>query len=299
MATKNRNRSRRPASRERGPRYVAPVLDPNWHSPYAPSAHERHANERAALKYAIRKRTPQTIAVGVVVVGLLAGIAVSPYSAIFAVAVAALYLFDLRKVEQKIEQRAGTLGSVLLGEFKAGGTTKDRLRLVTVLERLTATFGVDNVSAFIVDDSGYNACLVPNGENYSLFITASMMGNFELIEVEAVIAHLLARVRLGLNLRQGLSAVESLAPSERAALAGIGSTYRADEVAAAAIRYPLGLAAALERCARHRNVKGSFISSPLYDQTRWVFFDVYADRGEPDFSDTDDVALRALALKEW
>lgn len=299
MATKNRNRSRRPAGRERGPRYVAPVLDPNWHSPYTPSASERHANERAAVKYAIRKRTPQSIAVGVVVVGLLVGITVSPYSALAAVVVAGLYAYDLRKVEQKIEQRAGTLGSVLLGEFKAGGTTKDRLRLVTVLERLTATFGVESVSAFIVDDPSYNACLVPNGENYSMFITSAMMKDFELIEVEAVIAHLLARVRLGLSLRQGLSAVESLSASDRAALAETGSTYRADEVAAAAIRYPLGLAAALERCSRHRNVQGSFTSSALYDQTRWVFFDVHADRSEPDFSDTDDVALRALALKEW
>ncbi len=299
MATKNHNRSKRHSGRERGPRYVAPVLDPNWHSPYAPSAHERHANERTAIKYAIKKRTPQTIAVGVVVLGLLVGIMATPLLALAAVAVAGLYAFDLRKVEHRVAQRAGSLGSVMLGHFKAGGTTKDRLRLVTVLERLTATFGVDNVSAFIVEDAGYNACLVPNGENFSIFITSSMMKDFELIEIEAVVAHLLARVRMGLGLRQGLSAVEELSAEARATLAGIGSSYRADEVAAAAIRYPLGLAAALERCARHRHVKESFAHTSFYDQTRWVFFDVHADRSEPDFADSDDVSLRALALKEW
>jgi hypothetical protein len=187
----------------------------------------------------------------------------------------------------------------MLGQFKAGGSTKDRLRLVTVLERLAATFGVDNVSAFIIEDEGYNSCLVPNGENYSLFITSAMMRDFELIEIEAVVAHLLARLRLGLSLRQGLSAVEDLSSSARAQLAGSGYTYRADEVAAAAIRYPLGLAAALERCARHRNIRNSFMATPFYEQTRWVFFDVHADRVEPDFTDSDDVSLRALALKEW
>jgi hypothetical protein len=140
---------------------------------------------------------------------------------------------------------------------------------------------------------------VPNGENFSIFITSSMMKDFELIEIEAVVAHLLARVRMGLGLRQGLSAVEELSAEARATLAGIGSSYRADEVAAAAIRYPLGLAAALERCARHRHVKESFAHTSFYDQTRWVFFDVHADRSEPDFADSDDVSLRALALKEW
>lgn len=301
MATKNYKKSRSHGGRDRENRlrYVAPVLDPNWQSPYSPSSDEREKNERAAKKFLIRKRTPQSIAVAVIVIALCAGIVFIPLCAIAALVLAAVYALDLRKTVQRVEQRAGSMGSVMLGQFKAGGSTKDRLRLVTVLERLAATFGVDNVSAFIIDDEGYNSCLVPNGENYSLFITSAMMRDFELIEIEAVVAHLLARLRLGLGLRQGLSAVEDLSSSQRAQLAGTGHTYRADEVAAAAIRYPLGLAAALERCARHRNVAGSFTSTPFYDQTRWVFFDVHADRPEPDFTDSDDVSLRALALKEW
>jgi hypothetical protein len=31
------------------------------------------------------------------------------------------------------------------------------------------------VSAFIVDDQGYNAALVPDGAKYSLFVTSAMM----------------------------------------------------------------------------------------------------------------------------
>ena len=90
----------------------------------------------------------------------------------------------------------------MLEVFKAGGTSVDRQRLVTVLDRLTATFGVDGVSAFIVEESGYNAALVPNGTALSMFVTSAMMRDFELIEIEGVVAHCLARHRLGLLSRE-------------------------------------------------------------------------------------------------
>jgi hypothetical protein len=90
MATKNRNRSRNHGGRDRAPRYVAPALDPNWQSPYSPSAQERQANERAAVRFVIRKRTPKTIAVGIAVLGLLVGVLFTPYTAIAALVVAAL-----------------------------------------------------------------------------------------------------------------------------------------------------------------------------------------------------------------
>ncbi len=67
MATKQRSRSRRPHGSRgaaRAQRYVAPVLDPNWNNPYAPSLAERTpTNERFAPSPS-RRRLPQTIAVG-------------------------------------------------------------------------------------------------------------------------------------------------------------------------------------------------------------------------------------------
>ena len=48
MATKQRSRSRRSNSRDRPERYVAPVLDPTWQSPYLPSAEERQAISQLA-----------------------------------------------------------------------------------------------------------------------------------------------------------------------------------------------------------------------------------------------------------
>lgn len=300
MATKQRSRQRRSnSSRDRSPRYVAPILDPTWQNPYAPSTTERTTNQHAVSKLARRKNLPKTIIVAIVSAGLLAGFVVSPFIAIGAPIVVALYVVDYRRSVKKFSQSGNSLGNVLLDSFKAGGTPKDRQRLVTVLDRLAATFGVDSVSAFIVEDEGYNATLVPNGSSYALFITSALMRDFELIELEGVVAHCLARQRLALIQRQSVASLASLSADDRRSLAGSGSAYRADEVAAAAIRYPLGLAGALRKCSRQVVPAGSFFLTPNYDQGRWVWFDIWSDRKDSNISDLDDVELRALALEEW
>ncbi len=155
------------------------------------------------------------------------------------------------------------------------------------------------MSAFIVADPTYNAALVPDGSKFSLFVTSALMQDFELIELEGVVAHCLARQRLGLLERESLASVLTMGDEARAALAGSGQTYRADEVAAASIRYPLGLAGALRRCARQPVVSDSFFASSTYVNWRWVFFDCRSDRAQSDLSDLDDVELRARALEEW
>ena len=300
MATKQRSRQRRPnSSRDRSPRYVAPVLDPTWQNPYAPSSGERTENLHAVAKLARRKNLLKTIIVAIIAVGLLAGFVVSPFIAVGAPVVVALYVFDFRRSVKKFTQSGNSLGNVLLDAFKAGGTSKDRQRLITVLDRLAATFGVDSVSAFIVEDEGYNATLVPNGSGYALFITSALMRDFELIELEGVVAHCLARQRLALLQRQSIASLASLSDEDRKSLAGSGAAYRADEVAAAAIRYPLGLAGALRKCSRQVVPAGSFFLTPNYDQGRWVWFDIWSDRKDSNLSDLDDVELRALALEEW
>ncbi|MDE3065889.1 MAG: hypothetical protein KGJ36_09460, partial [Acidobacteriota bacterium] len=169
----------------------------------------------------------------------------------------------------------------------------------TVLDRLAATFGVAAVSVFIVEDSTYNAALVPAGANYSLLVTSALMRDFELIELEGVVAHCLARHRLGLLTRQAVAAVATLNDENRAVLAGPGTAYRADEVAAAAIRYPLGLAAALRRCEAQRVASDSFFATGSYRAGRWVWFDQWSDRGTHDLGDLDDVQVRAMAREEW
>ena len=168
------------------------------------------------------------------------GVVVAPWLFLAALVLAAAFGFLGRRDLARYIERGRTLGAEMLATFQPGGDATERLRLVTVLDRLAATFGVDNVSAFVVADQGYNAALVPDGPNYSLFVTTSIMQDFELIELEGVVAHCLARQRLGLVERESLASVVSLNDDARRSLAGVGRTYRADEVAAASIRYPLG-----------------------------------------------------------
>jgi Zn-dependent protease with chaperone function len=300
MATKQRSRARRPhGSRDRVAPYVAPVLDPNWQNPYAPSLAERHDHLRAVRRFAIRRNLPLTIAVSVIVLALVVGVVAVPWLPAVAVVVAALYAWSLHRTVSTYHERGQSMGAAMLVELEPGGHATDRVRLVTVLDRLAATFGVDNVSAFIVRDQAYNAALVPDGTKYSMFVTSAMMTDFDLIELEGVVAHCLARQRLGLLDRQSLASSLKIGEVLRGSLAGEGQAYRADEVAAASIRYPLGLAGALRKCARQELATTSFFVSPAYDQWRWVFFDQHSDRATSELGDLDDVELRARALEEW
>ncbi len=275
------------------------MLDPGWQNPYAPSTTERHENLHFVRKFALRRKLPQSIGVGVLVAALVVGAMVSVWLPILGVVVAAFYIWDLRRSLVRYEKRGQSLGNAMLQRFEAGGTSKDRQRLVIVLDRLSATFGVDGVSAFIIKDPGYNAALVPSGSAMSFFITDAMMRDFELIEIEGVVAHCLARQRLGILSREAVASVVSMNEDLRRELAGPGQAYRADEVAAAAIRYPQGLANALRKCARHVPGPDSFFSSSAFASWRWIWFDVWSDRTTPDLGDLDDVELRALALDEW
>jgi hypothetical protein len=300
VATKQRSRARRSnQSRDRGPRYVAPVLDPTWQSPYAPTTAEKHANQKVVRSFALRKKLPQTILIGIVSLALVAGVVAVPWLPVLGVLVAVVYAWDLRRALVRYEEKGLLLGNLIFDQFKAGGTATDRLRLTTVLDRLAATFGVDAVTTYIVSDSGYNAALVPKGAGLSFFVTDAVMRDFELIELEGVVAHCLARHRLGLLSRESVAAVATTNDEARRALAGAGTAYRADEVAAAAIRYPLGIAGALHKCARPVLAGDSFFSSSTYAQWRWIWFDIWSDQKATDLSNLDDVELRALALEEW
>lgn len=300
MATQQRSRSRRPSSsRSRGPRHVEAVLDPTWQSPYAPAVGERELHHDAFRRVAVTRELHHGVLWGALAVVSLAGVALTPWFVLFSVVIAIVGVWRVRAAISGFQHRASTLGADLVASFSAGGTSRERQRLLTVVDRLTATFGVDAVSALIIDDPGYNAALVPTGSGYSFVVTSAVMRDFELIELEGVVAHCLARDRLGILLRQSAAALSAASPEKRRSIAGVGLTYRADEVAAAAIRYPLGLAGALRRCARQVVAPTSYFASPPYDRWRYVWFDVWSDRAESDLSDLDDVELRALALEEW
>jgi len=67
---------------------------------------------------------------------------------------------------------------------------------------------------------------------------------------------------MGMLTRESVASAISMNDEVRRALAGTGTAYRADEVAAAAIRYPLGLAGALRKCASQELAATSYFRGP-------------------------------------
>jgi len=305
MPSNKRARSGRPSQRRgQSPRYVEPVLDPTWSSAYGPSPEERLDNKEALRRTLLKQSR------GVMATGLLIGVAAVPlltaaahFSVVISITAALLIVGgSLLFVNQRlraIEGRLSTVASNFVASFLPGGAVRERQRLTTIVARLSATFGLSDVSSFVVDDAMYNGALVPNGNGFSLFVTSGVMSDFDLLELEGVVAHLMARERLGQLERVTASALLGSDGLRAAELAGVGSTYRADEVAAAAIRHPMGLASALSKCSLQTMVPGSFFAGEKYRESRWVWFNVHADRSEIEWGDLDDVSVRSRALAEW
>jgi hypothetical protein len=300
-------RRRRPSGRARAHSHVAPVLDPTWRSPYVPSAEERTENRRAlrvttfarVRPYLLGAATLLTAGVVLSVVGLFVT-ALSgwwwPLLGVVGVLTALSYHeWRCRQLEAGVLQ----LAAVLRASFQPGGTPLEAERLKTIAARLTATFGLSDVEVVIVADDGYNAALLPSPGALVLLVTSALARDFTLVEIEGVVAHLMARERLGTIEREAAASLARWGGDATRELAGPASAYRADEVAAAGTRYPQGLASALSKCASNPPPSTSFFRSPAYAQTRWIWFDRYADKASPFPDDLDDVTVRARALAEW
>lgn len=308
MSAAQRSRQRRPsAHRDRTPRHVEAVLDPTWQSPYNPSIEERDHNRQAPRASALQ-RTRSILIVGAVVFAVsvivgVAGIWVHSLAGWWWPLLGLLVLGAAYGVSEararSIESAVPALASELDGAFVDGGSSRDALRLSTIVERLRATFGLSDVSVRIVRDEGYNAALLPTSDGLLLLVTSSLMRDFELIEIEGVIAHLMARQRLGALERLTAASQSGLDFARAHELAGASVAYRADEVAAAGIRYPQGLSAALAKCAAQHLPADSFFASPTYAATRWVWFNVYADGPSVLPGDLDEASVRSRALAEW
>lgn len=274
-------------------------MDPTWRSAYAPTAAEREANSNIAL--GLQRTIAITLGVAVVV-GI--GLAVAGVAWYLSLAVPLIYGAASYAWLQMVRNRANAandLAGSLVAAFPVGGTKTDRIRLSTIVERLSATFGLDSINCFVVEESVPNATLLRDQDTYTLIVTTGLMHEVELIELEGVVAHCMARQRLGYIAIPSMVAAASLSKSVRSKYEARirGWAFRADEVAAATIRYPLGLQRALERTAATVPAAGSYFASEGYDKTRWVWFDQHIDGKEIVLGDVDQASVRAQALEEW
>ena len=275
------------------------MLDPNWQNPYQPSVEERDANRRAVRTISLRRSRPVVYAAaGFFVVSCVGAIALwwLPVLGLVVLLGAVAMMFARAR---GLDESVTKVATQLVGEFKEGGDQHTLARLQTIVDRLSATFGLSDLASTIVKDPAYNATLLPTEDQLQLLVTDALIRDFELIELEGVIAHLMARQRLGSLERRCAAALVRWPEPARRELAGSDAAHRADEVAAAAIRYPLGIAQALDRCVRRGAPSGSFFATPRYDATRWVWFDLYADRAPTVGGDLDGAPVRTRALAEW
>lgn len=299
MAQQRRSSQRRPPRRSTGPTYVAPVLDPTWKSTYAATSDERENRENALRLAATRRAGVVAVAT---VLAAAAGIAAGYWMiSVVVFALGATYAAFAYRQGVRHGDAALDLAAGLITKFEVGGTPNDRLRLSTITERLSATFGLDGVACMVVRDATPNATLLLDRSGYSLLMTTGMMDVAELIELEGVVAHCMARQRLGyLQISAAAAGGDEGSRAQRLfARLCPDFAFRADEVAAATIRYPVGLAGALRRCEATAVQPDSYFASEAFRAERVVWFDPYVDGRDAPDGDRNVAGVRAAALEEW
>jgi cobalamin biosynthesis protein CobD/CbiB len=128
------------------------------------------------------------LAIGAVATVILAVVLVLGVGLAFYVALMlpVLYIAAAAMAYQAVRRQATTadaLAGSLVADFPVGGTKTDRVRLSTIVERLSATFGLGAINCFVVEEAVPNATLLRDQDNYTLIVTTGLMHEVELIEL--------------------------------------------------------------------------------------------------------------------
>ncbi len=305
--SKQRSRGRRPNDRSRGrPVIEAPVVLPPSASTslfgFEVSPEEIAANERALWMLLLRSIAPFALLtdlllgiVGVVMFGI-------PIGLIFV-------LFGLgADVVLALKIKRGAVASTLALIGAKHVEASDEPRLANLVNSMVATVGLTAPSFAMIDDPVPNACSIGSGAHATLVVTSGLLHSLDLIELEGVIAHELAHLRRGDGDRAAL-AVRCMAflPKSRRPEAlhrgvGIGRELRADQIGAASVRYPRGMASAMALCEQGAPPQpSSFFASSAYLSTRWLWFDPMVGDRSPEAAcgNHDATSLRLAVLEEW
>lgn len=177
------------------------------------------------------------------------------------------------------------------------------LRFHNLVEGLCVAAGLPQPRLHVVDDPALNACAVGRGpRTASVVVTRGLLDTMDRIELEAVLAHEMARIRdhdtLPATLAVVLVGFPALAgpvgrpfdPLVRAGMRrclGPGRTFEADLAAVDLTRYPPGLISALQRIQE----AGSAVRSAS-EATAPLWIAPALGRGEP------ALEMRIAALRE-
>ena len=301
-----RNRGRRSNDRGRGGVEAPVVLPPSAETSlfgFEVGTDEVATNLSAARKVA-------ALAVGVpvgLVVALVTGVALALLAGYVFVIVAIICgvgagAFATRQLETSATET--TLAIISARTVDAAEVP----RLANLVDAMVATVGLATPALCVVDDDVINACAVGHGASATLIVTSGLLEKLDLISLEGVVAHELAHLRSGDGHRGAVAvaaAKRGLGAGSSEKLhqsAGRGRELRADQVGAASVRYPRGMAAALSLCEQGTEpARTSFFRSPAFGATRWLWFDPMVTERSPEaaMDNHDATSLRLAVLEEW
>ena len=305
--SKQRSRGRRTNDRSRGrPTIEAPIVIPPTASTslfgFEVSPEEIAANARASKMLLVRLLGPIALLLSII-------LAIVGYVALgipLALLLVALVIGGTLAFGTSLNNTAVPYTLKLIGATKVDVSQEPRL--ANLVNSMVATVGLSAPSFAIIDDALPNACSVGSGADATLVVTRGLLTELDLIELEGVIAHELAHLRRGDGDRAAL-AVRCLAfrPGSRRSEAlhrgvGIGRELRADQIGAASVRYPRGMASAMAICESGAQPQpSSFFASPAFLSTRWLWFDpmVGERSAEAACGNHDATSLRLAVLEEW
>jgi hypothetical protein len=176
-------------------------------------------------------------------------------------------------------------------------------RVENLVEGLCATFGVGHPPLFVVEEPRINLAMVATSAGAVMVVTRGLLERLDLMELEGVLAHGLAHLRLD-DVKRGTLAASLPGilgnDTVRHRLAGRGRLLRADEIAAAAVRYPVGIASVLDRCRTDvAPDPSSLFATERFERTRWLWFDPLPGDPDNELGELDAPTVRAQALAEW
>jgi Zn-dependent protease with chaperone function len=263
-------------------------------------------DEEAAVRANRRRAMRIALAPGVVagvIAGLVLAVAGLPLigAAAFVVATAVIALW--------VWYRAP---GVLIRSLGASPSDEwEHPRLHNLVDGLCATMGLPRPIVCVVDSPVPNAMAVGRDpDSASLVVTSGLERSLTLVELEGALAHELVHIKRQDTAVAGVAVVVAAplalviglgkATEWVHALIGQGREFSADQRASSVVRYPPGIASALDTMVRGDNSGSPWPpgTGRVTALTRWLWIDpmVGAHAGEPMVGNLDDTRVRSAAL---
>jgi Zn-dependent protease with chaperone function len=270
-----------------------------------PTDRSGEGNEEAAVRANRRRAITVALTPGLVL-GVIVGLAVAAAGlaligvAAFVVVAVSMFVWLWRRAP----------GAVLRSVGARPSDEWEHPRLHNLVDGLCATMGLPRPMICLVDSAVPNAMAVGRDPaNAYLVVTSGLDESLTLVELEGVLAHELVHIKRHDSAVAGVAVLAtaplvSLVGVAKAAdrvhtLIGRGREFAADQRAATVVRYPPGIASALEAMVSGQVAGGSWPPGQgrIAMLTRWLWIDpmVGSPTDRPAEGNLDDTRVRAAA----